>query len=171
MPKVGIKGQTYFNSGTHDTPVWQRAKIVHDLTLSLSKGEVQVKNKGSRWVKYLSALNDVPLDLEIDWEPGHAVFDALQAAFWSEEAVEFVILDGGIRKPGAQGLRAGFMVTKFERSEPLEDEMLGNISLRLHADWAYEPDWVKVNEGGTALTSVAAFADDPLNEPPTPPQP
>ncbi|MCL2745396.1 MAG: hypothetical protein FWE67_16270 [Planctomycetaceae bacterium] len=168
MSRVGIKGQTYFNSGTHALPVWKRAKIVKDLTMSLSKNEVQVKNKGSIFVKYLSGLVDVPLDLEIDWEPGDLVFDALQAAFWSEEILEFVILDGGIRKPGAQGLRAGYMVTKFERGEPLEDQMTGSISLRLHADSEEEPDWVKVNTGGTALETIGAFGDDPLNNP-TPP--
>jgi hypothetical protein len=166
MPRVGIKGQSYFNTGTHDAPVWVRAKILHDLTLAVSKGEVQVKNKGSRWVKYLSALNDAPLDVEVDWQPDDPVFDALQDAFWTDEVLEFVILDGGIKKAGAQGLRAGFVVTKFERSEPLEDQMLANVSLRLAADWDHEPDWVVASATGT-LTPVGSFADDPDNEPPS----
>jgi hypothetical protein len=166
MPKVGIKGQTYLNVGTHTNPSWKRAKILHDLTLSISTAEVQVKNKGSRWTKYLSGLNDVPLDLEADWEPGDDVFDALQDAYWTQAPLELVILDGGIKKAGAQGLRGGFMVTKFERSEPVEDEMMANISLRLAANWEHEPDWVVAAATGV-LTAVGSFADDPENEPPT----
>jgi hypothetical protein len=163
--KVGIKGQTYLNVGMHESPTWKRAKIIHDLTLTVSKGEVQVKNKGSRWVKYLAGLNDAPLDMEADWEPGNDVFDTLQDAFWTETPLEFVILDGGIKKAGAQGLRAGFTVTKFERAEPMEDEMIANVSLRLAGDWEFEPDWVMASSAG-ALTAVGAFADDPANEPP-----
>jgi hypothetical protein len=163
LARVGIKGQSYLNLGTHAAPQWKRAKVLHDLTLAVSKNEVQVKNKGSRWVKYLSALNDAPLDVEVDWAPGDEVFDALQEAFWTDEVLEFVVLDGGIKKAGAQGLRAGFTVTKFERSEPLEDQMIANVSLRLAADWEFEPDWVVASDTG-ALTAVGTFADDPDND-------
>jgi hypothetical protein len=152
--------------GTHASPEWKRAKVLHDLTLAVSKTEVQVKNKGSNWNKYLTALRDAPIDVEVDWAPGDEVFDALQEAFFTEEVLEFVILDGGIKKAGAQGLRGGFIVTKFERSEPMEDQMIANVSLRLGADWDFEPDWVMASAQGT-LTTVGAFADDPDNEPPT----
>ncbi|GHT13711.1 hypothetical protein FACS1894170_10000 [Planctomycetales bacterium] len=106
------------NSTPHETPVWNRCRFLHDLTLSISSNEVQVKNKGSRWVKYLTGLDDVPIDIEGEWEPGNPAFDVMQEAYWSKEPLEFVILDGGIRKDGAQGLRGEFIVTKFERSEP-----------------------------------------------------
>jgi hypothetical protein len=165
LARVGIKGQSYLNLGTHAAPTWKRASVLHDLTLAVSKGEVQVKNKGSRWVKYLSALNDAPLDVEVDWSPGDDVFDALQDAFWTDEVLEFVILDGGIKKAGAQGLLAGFTVTKFECVQPLEDQMIANASLRLAADWEHEPAWVTAAATGV-LTVVGEFGDDPDNEPP-----
>ena len=166
MPRVGIKGQSYLNKGTHTTPAWKRAKILRDLTLAMSKAEVQVKNKGSMFVEYLTGLIDVPLDCECDWEPGDPVFDAMQEAYWSEEPLEFLILDGGIRKKGAQGLRANFIVTKFERGEPMEDVMSTAVSLRLSAESNDKPQWVKIGTNGT-IEVVGEFGEDPDNEPAT----
>ncbi len=140
MPFIGIKGQTYMNTGTHEAPVWNRCRFLRDVTLEITSAEAAVKNKGSIFVKYLDGLIDVPLDIEGDWEPGNTVFNAMQEAFWSKEPLEFMFLDGGIKKVGAQGLRGGFMVTKFGRSEPLEDVMSLSASLRLHADHDVEPD-------------------------------
>lgn len=164
MPKVGIKGQTYYNSGSHSAPVWNRCKSIHDLTMAVSSNEVAVKNKGSIWEKSLTGLRTCPIDVEADWEPGTPMFDAMQAAFWSEEPLEFLILDGGIKKVGAQGILAGFKITKFERGEPLEDVMTLNSALRLAADWPHEPVYVRVAAGGT-LEVIGAFGEDPDNEP------
>jgi hypothetical protein len=164
MPKVGIKGQTYCNTGSHSTPQWARVKFLRDLTVAISSNEVAVKNKGSIWEKFLSGLNSCPLDVEGDWEPGDPVFDSMQQCYWTKEPLEFLILDGGIKKEGAQGLLAGLMVTKFERGEPLEDVMSLNVSLRLAADWEHEPEWVKVGADGK-LETVSEFGEDPDNTP------
>ena len=164
MPKVGIKGQMYCNSGSYSSPAWNRYKAARDVTMAVSRNEVAVKNKGSLWIKYLSGLRDALLDFEADWEPGDPVFDALQSAFWTEAPLDFLLLDGGIKKAGAQGLRAGFIVTKFERSEPLEDVMSVSVSLRLAADCEQDPEWVTTGSTG-AITVVGSFGEDPDNEP------
>ena len=121
MPKVGIKGQISING--------HKAKFVRDLTVSVSRTEIQVKNKGSEYVEYLTGLIDVPLDLEGDWEPGDPAFDALRDAFLSEEPVQVTLSEGGIG-----GVNRPFIVTKFERTEPLEDVMGVSASLRLSAE-------------------------------------
>ena len=164
MPRVGIKGQTYANTGSYSAPVWNRYKAARDLTVAVSANEVAVKNKGSIFVKYLSGLKDTPLDFEADWEPNEPVFDMLQQCFWTQDPIDFLILDGGIKKVGAQGLRGGFIVTKFERSEPVEDVMSVSVSLRLSAEWPQEPEWVKMSAGGVPVV-VGAFGDDPDNDP------
>ncbi len=164
MPRIGIKGQTYLNTGTHAAPIWNRCKFLRDVTMEITSAEAAVKNKGSMFIKYLSGLVDVPLDFEGDWEPGNPVFNAMQKAFWSKEPLEFMLLDGGIKKVGAQGLRGGFAVTKFGRSEPLEEAMSLSASLRLHADYDEEPAWVVVGEGAK-IETVGEFGDDPDNDP------
>jgi len=160
MPKAGIKGQTYLKNAE----TWLRAKILRDLTMAVSSNEIATKNKGSVWQKYLIGLRDVPIDCEADWEPGNPVFEALKEAFWTEAPLEFLILDGGIRKVGAQGLHASFIVTKFERSEPLEDVMSVAVSLRLAADCPDEPEYVEMGEN-MAITVIGTFGEDPDNEP------
>ena len=166
MPRVGIKGQSYLNKGTRTAPQWKRACGLRDLTLEMTKAEVQVKNKGSMFVEYLTGLIDTPLDCECDWEPGDPVFDAMQEAYFTEEPLEFVILDGGIRKVGAQGLRANFIVTKFGRGEPMEDVMSASVSLRLSAESKDKPQWVKVKANGIEV--IGEFGEDLDNEPEEP---
>ena len=164
MPQAGIRGQTYYNSGTSQAPTWVRAKFLRDLTLPLSSNEIAVKNKGSVWVKYLRGLIDVAIDGEADWEPGSAVFEGFKSSFFTEKEIELMILDGGIKKQGAQGTRASFIVTKFERGEPLEDAMTVSFSLRLAATSAQEPQWVSIGSNGT-ITVVPGLLDDPNNNP------
>jgi len=137
---------------------------MRDLTIAISKNEIQVKNKGSLFIEYLTGLIDSPIDCEVDWEPGDPVFEALKNSFWTEDSVEFVLLDGGIRRVGAEGLRASFIVTKFERSEPLEEVMSASVSLRLSAASPDKPQWVRVATGGT-IQIVGEFGEDPLNNP------
>jgi len=149
--RVGVKGQTYYNAGTYAQPEWVRAKCIKDLSFEISKTEVQIKNKGSDWVKYLTGLKDLPLDFESDYNPNDPVSTAIMDAFWTEEPLEFLILDDKITKQGAQGLRAGFIVTKGGRNEPVDDMMTMPSGLRLAADWPHEPAYVMVGAGG-ALT-------------------
>jgi len=164
MPQAGIRGQTYYNSGTRQTPVWNRAKLLRDLTLPLASNEIAIKNKGSLWVKYLRGLLDVAIDGEADWEPGTVVFEGFKSSFFTEKVIELLILDGGIKKQGAQGVRASFIVTRFERGEPLEDAMSVSFSLRLAAESEYEPQWVSIGTNGTLLVTPG-LQDDPNNNP------
>ena len=162
MPRIGIKGQTYINIGTRQSPIWARVKLLRDWTFELSANEVAVKNKGSFFTKYLRGLFDCPLDGEADWDPGTPFFESIQSSFFSETIVDLLILDGGIKKPDSQGMRAGFIVTKFARGEPLEDVMSVSFSLRLAADYPFEPEWVRTGNNGDIIT-VGVIGDDPNN--------
>jgi len=152
MPRVGITGQTYLNTGSYENPQWERATILHDLTVGSETTAIAVKNKGVNVVRYMEGLREVPLDFECDWEPGHPVFDALLNSHWTSEVLDLLILDGRLTKEGSQGLRAGFIATKFERGEPLDDAMTASASLKLAAEWEHDPEWVMVGAGGTITT-------------------
>ena len=136
MPRVGIKGKTYIEGNL--------AKWIRDLTVAISVNEVAVKNKGSEWEKCLRGLKTLPLDLEGDWSPGDPAFDALQEAFFADDEegeVEVEILDAAKDKNG-KGFKGKFIVTKFERSEPVEDVMGVSASFRLSALSNEDPEFV-----------------------------
>lgn len=151
--KVGIKGQVYINLGSYATPDWARAKFVRDLTFEISKAEIQSKNKGSLWVKYLSGLMDAPLDFECDYEPDDPACALLIEAFWTEDPVDMLILDDYIETEGAEGYRAGFLATKSGFNQPLEDIMALPNALRLHANFPHEPAHVMVG-ANKSLTTI-----------------
>ena len=132
MPRVGIKGKTYIGGAL--------AKWVGDLTVAISVAEVAVKNKGSEWERFLPGLKSLPIDIEGNWEPGDPTFDAMQEAFWSEEEIEVEILDAAKDKNG-KGIKGMFIVTKFERGEPVEDVMSVSASLRLSALSDEDPEF------------------------------
>ena len=115
-------------------------KSVRDLTIGISKNEIPVKNKGVEYVRYLGGLKDVPVDFEMDWEPEEGSFAMLVDSFMNDTPLEFEFLDDTKTK-GGYGLKGEFIVTKLDRSEPLEDVMSASVSLRLAADSQLLPTW------------------------------
>lgn len=147
MPRVGIRGQSYLNGGNGAVVQWIRAKIIHDLTIATSSTEVSIKNKGSNYEKFLLGLKSAPIDFDADWEPEDPVFQLMETAHLTDTPIEFLSLDHLLTTKGARGFRGKFLVTKFERSEPLDDEMIVSVSLRLDAN-SDDPAHVVVGDDG-----------------------
>lgn len=161
MARAGIVGQTYLNVGTYDTPEWYQVKILHDLTIEVTATEIQVRNKGSRYVKYLMGLEDAPIDTEYDWAPEDQAFQKMHEAHYKRTYLDLVFLDGKINQVGATGFRGDFLVTKWGDSQPLDDAEVLTAALRLAAESPNEPGPVKVMTGG-ALERI--YVDENGNE-------
>ena len=63
-------------------------------------------------------------------KPGDAGFTAIKDAWFGNTSIEFAILDGDVGVAGSQGLRGTFSVTKFSRSEPLEEALSVSVTAK-----------------------------------------
>lgn len=142
--KTGLDCKLYYNAATYVSPSWQEVTIARDVTLSRTKGEADVSNRGSRFKKRKATLIDASITTEFVWDPDNPDFAAFQQAFDNDEPIEVLALDGGVDVPGSQGLRAFMDVFKFDRTEPLEGAVMAAIDLKPTYDTDHEPAWYTV---------------------------
>jgi hypothetical protein len=120
----------YRNTGTYASPTWAEIELVKDLTLNMSKGDVDVTTRASGgFVERLDGLIDATIDFNILWDTADDDFTALRTAFTGKTAIEILCLDGGSATVGAQGLRASMMVASFTRNETLGEALMVDVSL------------------------------------------
>lgn len=144
---TGLDCVLYYNAGTWGVPIWTEVTIARDVTLSRTKGEADVSNRGSRFKKRKSTLIDAGVTTEFVWDTENTQFQAFQEAFDDGTPIECLVLDGPVSTVGSQGLRASMDVFKFDRSEPLEGAVMASIELKPTYDTTHEPAWYV--SGGT----------------------
>jgi hypothetical protein len=142
--KLGAAARLYRNTGTYATPVWVALNNVKDLTLNLEKGEADVTTRAnSKWRATLPTLREGSVEFEMVWDTEDAGFTAIQEAYFTDASIEVAVMDGDITATGSQGLRATMGVTKFSRSEPLEEAQTCSVTLK-PAYAAHAPEWMTV---------------------------
>ena len=124
----------------------QLCKLAQDFTFAVSTTEVESKNRGSRWIKFLKGLRTVPIDFEMTTNESDPTYQALKASFDSDSDDDFVEIEFTNKlktKPDWGGFKGDFIVTKFEQSEPMDDEAKTSVSIRLAAGSDNEPTYTK----------------------------
>lgn len=117
---------------------------VRDATLNLEKGEADATTRAaSGWRATKPTLKDGSVEFEMVWDTSDAGFTAIKDAYFNGTTIAIAVLDGDKDTNGTQGLWADFEVANFSRSEPLDDVVKANVSLKLaYSDVAAE--WVTV---------------------------
>ncbi len=129
--KLGLDAKMFRNTGTYATPVWNEIKNVRDVTLSLETGEADATTRGNNgWRATVATLKDGSVEFDMVWDSADDDFTAIRDAFLNKTALEMAVLDGDVATPGAQGLRASFMVTNFSRNEPLEEAITASVTVK-----------------------------------------
>ncbi len=142
MIKLGMNGKLYRNTGSYEAPTWVEITNVKDLTLSLETGEADVTTRANNgWRASKATLKDGSVEFEMVWDTEDEGFAAIKAAFFGNTGIELAVMDGDMDTEEVQGLRATFAVTKFDRSEPLEEAMSVSVSVKpTYA--AHPPEWI-----------------------------
>lgn len=134
MHRTGFHAQMYVDD--------EICKLTQDFTLSFSSTEIQTKDRGSDWIKYLKGLKDAPMDFDITQDDTDPTYLALKAAYYSTAEDNYLPIEFTNRpKTSAswKGFKADWIVTGFEESEPIDDEAITSVSIRLAANSPNEP--------------------------------
>ena len=142
--KLGMEAKLYRNTGTYAAPVWEEVENVKDLTLNLEAGEADVTTRANNgWRATVATLKDAGVEFDMVWDTEDTDFSAIQDAFFNNTPVEFAIMDGDITVNGSQGLRATFAVTRFNRSEALEEAIGVSVAIKPTYS-ANAPEWMTI---------------------------
>lgn len=118
---------------------------VRDVTVNMTKAEADATTRGSGgWKQTVATLKDASIEFEMVWDTADTHFTAIQESFTSQNSpIALAILDGVSTTADTQGLWADFMVTGFEKTEPLEGVQMVKVTVKPTYS-AVAPEWVTV---------------------------
>lgn len=150
--KVGYEGVLYYNSGTEGSPVWLEIDTVRDVTLNLTRNEVDDTSRTTNgWRSRLGGLSEWGADFEMVYNTANSAWQKVRESYFDNTVIEVLILDGDITVDDKEGIRGNVFVTEFSREEPLEDVMSNSATMVGNG----EPTWV-ISSGGVVVAKDSA---------------
>ena len=139
--KHGYEGAIYIQTdGVAGSAGWSEVTIARDVNLNLGHTEGDFSSRGGEWKATEPGMKEASIDIQILWDTDDARFTELRDAWLNKTALGVRILDGDESTPGSEGLKADFKVFDFGRPEPLEGQMVCNLTLKPCRS-VTEPDW------------------------------
>lgn len=131
--RTGAVGVIYLNDTPYAAETWSDSgwnpiENARDVTAGGEIGKADVSARNNIRRQYVPTLLDETIELSMPWDPEDAQIDALREARESRSIVAIAALDDSIANNG-QGPTGNYYVTKFERSEPLEEGMMLSVEL------------------------------------------
>lgn len=128
--RLGMQAKLYYKVGGVATQGdWVELTDIKDNTLNLEKGEADVTTRGNNgWKATVGTMKSGAVEFEMVWNPDDAGFTALCNAFVNDSVIGLAVLDGP--KETGTGLVADFAVTKFSRSEKLEESQVASVTVK-----------------------------------------
>jgi hypothetical protein len=134
----------YYDAAGVGGSSWSEMGNVKDVTLNLETGEADVTVRANTgWRAMVGTLKEATIEFTMQWDTEDAGFAALQDAFMNNLSIGIAVMDGEIATPGSQGLTANCSVISFSRSEPLEEAMTVDVTLKPTYS-ATPPAWLEV---------------------------
>jgi hypothetical protein len=120
----------YYNTGeSYVTPTWVEVKNVRDLTRNLESALADASVRGSVFRLQVPTLKDFSLEFQMVYDPEDDAFNDFEDAYFEDEEVEFLVLDGPIGTEGSRGIRFEGLISNFTNNEALEDVGLTDVTV------------------------------------------
>ncbi len=143
---IGIDAKLYYDPAGVGVGTWTELTNVRDVTLNLEKSEADVTTRANNgWRAMAALLKDGSVEFEMVWDTADAGFTAIKDAYFNNSLIGLAIMDGGITTSGSQGLQANFEVMNFSRSEPLEEALKVNVTVKPGYSPSTPPEWVTIS--------------------------
>lgn len=116
-------------SGTFGSPTWAVIANVQDLDVSDEVTKANTTSKGANIGTVGVGYRNVAVNFKMVYVKGDAGYTALATAFGSQAAIHLLVLNGGTGTTGATGYNGDWHVTKFNKSEPLDGQVMYDVTL------------------------------------------
>ncbi|MGN6543779.1 MAG: hypothetical protein ACTHK7_01935 [Aureliella sp.] len=131
-PGVGRDAKLYYRSGgTYALPTWSLIERIGDVTLGAEKSTSDLAIRETPNDK--SSFGGLKFPISFTYYKRNlvedVVFTALQDSFLNNTPLDIAAVDQAIATVGAAGFRGPYVVSKFERSEPVNDSISYSVEL------------------------------------------
>ena len=133
--KLGMECKLYYDTTPlADGPsgaTWTELDKARDVNINLESAEADFTSRGnSGWRATKAALRDAGLECELVWDGADAGVEAIRAAYFSGSEIALAVMDGDIAVAGSEGFVANFVITAFNRGEPLEEAVTVSVTAK-----------------------------------------
>ena len=147
-PRRGGKAKLYYST-TFATPTRVLIAEAIDVSLTSSKGKIDIMSRASDWKAKLAGLKELSLTFGYLYQSGtDPVFAALRAAYLADTTLVFWVMDDDITNEGAQGFAFPALLFEFPVNQELEAGMTTEIGADLtrliESSALVEPTWLTV---------------------------
>lgn len=130
--ELGMNAVAYYEESTTGLANLDPLTNVKDVTVNLEAAEADITTRAnSGWRATAASLRDASVDFETVFKPTDAGFDALNTAFLTGEPIEMAFLTGATGVADSAGPYGDWVVTNFSRSEPLEEAITVQVSVKM----------------------------------------
>lgn len=127
---LGRHCKAFVNTGTFASPTWVPISRFRDLTRPDSRAKAQNGDRGSDFDSTITGRRTVGVTGELRYVPGDDASDALKEAYDANTPVDMCFIDAP-GTPGSHGQRGDFLISKWERAEPLDGAVMINADFDL----------------------------------------
>ena len=131
VARIGLDCKLYRNAGSYETPEWIEIDHVKNVTTNLGGADADVSTRGTGGFRAnKKTLKEISLDFDLESVVADENFSVLQAAYFNDTNIEFLVLDGDVETAGSSGVRFTGQVFQFNRSEGLEDPVMAAVNVK-----------------------------------------
>ena len=141
--KLYYSAADVLDAGTNANAVldWTVIDLVTDLTLDLTKDEIDVTTRGaSGWEQTLEGFKKGSISFDMVWDNTNTAFQVLLDAFIANPGTKVAmnVLDGAEDTTGSEGLASNMSITGFSRSEPVNGAVTATVTVKPYSftEWA-----------------------------------
>lgn len=132
-PGTGRDAKLYYRSGgSYASPTWSEIKRIGDVTVGHEKSTSDLAIRETPNDKV--SVGGLKFPISFTYYKRRAVSDtihaALLASFLNNTVLDIAAMDQAIATVGATGLRGPYVVTKFERGEPVNDSVAYAVEMQ-----------------------------------------
>lgn len=132
--KIGVDCKLYLmTGGTDESPTWTLVPKIGDLKNSNAATAVDSSTRASAYKLYEKGMFDVGAEFDMKSDFSDATYVAIRDAYFTrgeDGKLRFKILDDVEDTAEAEGIDSYFIVSKFERNEPLDDRVTTAVELK-----------------------------------------
>lgn len=147
---LGKDSYLFYNTGTHDTPVWVEIERAMDVDITFTKGKAEQKSRESKFNFKRGTFVEMGISFGYDYEPGgtDTVFPVLLDSMLNNTPIEFWAADGPAATVGTAGPRMVCEVFECPMGQKLEEtakfDISADITRTKEGGVLIEPDWHEI---------------------------
>jgi len=140
--KLGKDAVLYY--GTTGATGAIEATSVGDVSVAMTAGEAKIPTRGNGGINAVATtLLEIEVTFKIPLDPSDAFYQAVRVAFVGRTTMALKPMTGSNSVAGNEGPDGDFVITKFDRAEPID----GEVSMDCTAKIQVFRSWVVVASG------------------------